>query len=66
MKRSKKSTPDTPVSSPSLVASEVAGPYDFGKAAFDSGDYAKAAIWYRRAAEQGHAEAENAGAIIHH
>ncbi len=59
MKRSTKSTPPTLVASPGQVASEVAGPYEFGEAAYNRGDTAKAVNWFRKAAEQGHAEAQD-------
>ena len=38
-----------------LAGTAVAGPYEDGVSAYQRGDYAEAASWYRRVAEQGHA-----------
>ena len=40
------------------VASSVAGPYEDGVAAYERGDYAKAVELFRKAAEQGNADAQ--------
>ncbi len=38
-----------------LAGTAVAGPFEDGESAYQRGDYAAAASWYRRAAEQSHA-----------
>jgi len=40
------------------VASAVAGPYEDGVAAYERGDYSKAVELFRKAAEQGNADAQ--------
>jgi TPR repeat protein len=41
-----------------VSAPVMAQDFDEGLAALQAGDYAEAVIWYRRAAEQGHAQAQ--------
>jgi TPR repeat protein len=42
-----------------LAGTAVAGPFEDGDAAHKRGDYAEAVKWYRKAAEQGDAEAQS-------
>ena len=44
----------------STLTGDAASYYEAGNAVFNAGDYAAAVIWYRRAAELGHAEAQSA------
>ncbi len=41
-----------------LAGTAVAGPYEDGVSAYKRGDHNEAARWYRRAAEQGHADGQ--------
>ncbi|MEX2648354.1 MAG: tetratricopeptide repeat protein [Alphaproteobacteria bacterium] len=50
----------------SLVAPVAAGPLEDGMTAFDRGDYAEAVKWYRKAADQGLAEAQFTLGVMYH
>ncbi len=41
-----------------LAGTAVAGPFEDAISAYERGDYDEAARWYRRAAEQGHADGQ--------
>ena len=65
MKRSIKSLLATLVLSLSLVTPVLAGPYEDGMAVDSRSDYAMAAAFIRKAAEQGDADAQNNLAVMY-
>lgn len=54
----KVSVPPQPVSEPPEPALDAEQMYQQGQACYQSGDYPEAAKWYRKAAEQGHIQAQ--------
>ena len=49
-----------------LVGVAVAGPFEDGNAALESGDYVQASKWYRLAADQGYAYAQSNLGFMYH